>query len=402
LRLYRAAWVLPIAAPPIRRGSVLIDGGRIVGVFHEEAFPHLAGRAVDPEAIDLGNAAILPGLVNAHTHLELSWMRGRIPPSDSMPAWAAQLIALRREQGADPPEPIAGAVVEARAAGTALVGDVTNTLAADRLLGESHLAGAEFFEILGFSAPAPAEQVALAQSTLDALAHGPEWRRSVVPHAPYSVSPDLFRAIAAVAADRSVSVHLGESRDEIEFLQRGTGAWRDLLARVGVWNDRWQPPACGPVEYLARLGLVNERLIAVHGTHLPGSELARLAQAGATLVACPRSNRWTGAGVPPIDRFFASGVRVAVGTDSLASVEDLNLFKELAYLRQLAPHIPPRQLLASATIAGAMALGFATEYGTIEPGKRAELIAVRVPQHVEDVEEYLVNGVEPDAITWLN
>jgi aminodeoxyfutalosine deaminase len=399
--LYRAAWVVPIAVPPIRRGSVLVDDGRVVGVFEDGESPQPSDSAASAEAIDLGNVAILPGLVNAHTHLELSWMRGRIPPSESMPKWAAQLMALRREQGTDPPQPIAAAIAEARAAGTALVGDVTNTLAADRLLVDSALAGVEFFEILGFTAPMPAQQVAQAQFALAALADRSNWRRSVVPHAPYSVSPDLFRAIAAAAGDRPVSIHVGESSDEMEFLQAATGGWRDLLGRIGAWNDEWQAPGCGPVEYLDRLGLVNSRLIAVHGTQLPDSELARLADAGATLVACPRSNRWTGAGVPPIDRFFASGVRVAIGTDSLASVEDLNLFGELAYLRQLAPDVPARQLLHSATIAGATALGFGADYGTIEPGKHAELIAVRVPRDVEDVEQYLVTGIEPDRITWL-
>ena len=399
--LYRAAWVLPIAVPPIRRGSVLTDDERVAGVFKDGELPRFSDSTATVETIDLGDAAILPGLANAHTHLELSWMRGRIPPSDSMPTWAAQLMGLRRERNADPPEPIEQAIAEARAAGTALVGDVTNTLAADRLLGESQLAGAEFFELLGFSAPRPSEQVAEAQSSLAALADRSPWLRSVVPHAPYSVSPDLFRAIAAVAGDRAISVHVGESCDEMEFLETGTGAWRELLGRLGVWSDRWRPPGCGPVEYLDRLGLLNDRLIAVHGTQLADSELARLADAGATLVACARSNRWTGAGVPPIDRFFASGVRVAIGTDSLASVEDLNLFGELAYLRKLAPQIPARQLLASATIAGATALGLSADYGTIEPGKRAQLIAVHIPRHVDDVEEYLVSGVEPTAITWL-
>jgi 5-methylthioadenosine/S-adenosylhomocysteine deaminase len=155
------------------------------------------------------------------------------------------------------------------------------------------------------------------------------------------------------------------------------------------------------VEYLERLGLLNERLVAVHGTQLADAELGRLASSGATLVTCPRSNRWTGAGVPPLERFFASGVRVAIGTDSLASVEDLNLFKELAYIRHLAPHVPAKRLLESATVAGATALGFENEFGTIEPGKRAALIAVDVPSGVEDVEEYLVSGVEPDRIRWL-
>ena len=198
-----------------------------------------------------------------------------------------------------------------------------------------------------------------------------------------------------------MSIHVGESSDEIAFLRNATGAWRELLYRLGAWNDRWEPPGCGPVEYLDRLGLLSDRLLAVHGTQLTNGELSRLATADATLVTCPRSNRWTGAGTPPIERFYSSGVRVAIGTDSLASVEDLNLFREVAYVRDLAPHVPARQILASATIAGAIALGFNKEFGTIEPGKRAALIAVRVPSGVEDVEEYLVSGsIEPDAIRW--
>src|SRR4249919_3619423 len=118
--LYRAAWVLPISGRPIRDGAVLTNGGRIVAVLgREERAQSLGPDSHDSvETLDLGAAAILPGLVNAHTHLELSWMRKRIPPSSSMPAWASKLIALRREQGTDPPAPIADAIRESRAAGT--------------------------------------------------------------------------------------------------------------------------------------------------------------------------------------------------------------------------------------------------------------------------------------------
>lgn len=407
--LYRAAWILPIAARPIRGGSLLTIGGRIAGVFDGPSLPagfgaelqDDAGEAQSIETIDLGDVAILPGLVNAHTHLELSWMRGQVPPSDSLPAWAARLMALRRERGGDPPEPIRDAIAEARRAGTSLVGDVTNTLAADRLLADSELAGATFYELLGFSAASPDDLVKNAESAIERLEPRAGLRRSIVPHAPYSVSPDLFRAIERAAGDRPMSVHLGESGDEMEFLRRGTGAWRELLGRLGVWNDRWEPPGCGPVEYLDRLGLVNDHLIAVHGTQLPDAELARLAAARATLVTCPRSNRWTGAGIPPIDRFYASGVRVGIGTDSLASVEDLNLFEELRYLRTLAPDVPASRLLASATLDGATALGFGGEFGSIEAGKRADLIAVRLPRGLTDVEEYLVRAVSPDKVSWI-
>jgi aminodeoxyfutalosine deaminase len=118
-------------------------------------------------------------------------------------------------------------------------------------------------------------------------------------------------------------------------------------------------------------------------------------------VTCPRSNQWVGAGLPPIERFYRSGVRVAVGTDSLASVGDLNVFSELRLMRQIAPGIPAPDILASATRQGADALGFGDTLGTIEPGKRAELIAVTVPEGANDVEEYLLSGIDPDQVTWV-
>ncbi len=395
---YRAAWILPIAAAPIRGGFVIIDGERIRGV--SDGDDRLSASR-DIETIDLGDVAVLPGLVNAHTHLEFSWVRGQTARFDSMPAWAWSLIALRGKEGADSGAAIEAAIKDARAAGTALVGDVTNTLVPEPLLRDSPLAGAMFYELLGFSAIEPEQVVANAWSTLNHLPARAEWNRTIAPHAPYSVSPDLFRAIGRAARDRPMSIQVGESREEMEFLRTGTGAWRDLLGRLGVWNDRWEPPGCGPVEYLHRLGLLNHRLIAVHGTQLPDEELRRLGAAGATLVTCPRSNRWTGAGIPPIERFYSSGVRLAIGTDSLASVEDLNVFEELAFVRRLAPHVPARRLLESATIAGAAALDLGNHFGTIEAGKRAALIAVRVPPGIEDVEEYLLSGLQPDAITWL-
>jgi cytosine/adenosine deaminase-related metal-dependent hydrolase len=392
MTVYRAAWVLPIVGPPIAGGVVTIDGDVITSV----------GTGGADGAEDLGHVAILPGLANAHTHLELSWMRGQVPPNPSMAAWAASLMALRRTVSHEPPEPIAGAIAEARRTGTALVGDVTNTFATYEPLLDSELSAALFRELLGFNPADPDAIVRSAQDQIAALTPVEWLRPSIVPHAPYSVAPSLMRAIARWNGERPLSVHLGESAQEVEFLRDGTGEWRALLERLGVWNPAWTPPGCGPVQYLDDLGLVNERLLAVHGVQFTDAELARLAVAGATVVTCPRSNRWTGAGAPPIERFYASGVRVAIGTDSLASVEDLNLFAEMAQVRRLAPRLPAARILESATLSGARALGFADELGSLEPGKRAQLLAVSLPADCRDVEEYLLSGIQPADIKWLD
>jgi cytosine/adenosine deaminase-related metal-dependent hydrolase len=310
--------------------------------------------------------------------------------------------AERADRRSPSTESIADAIREARAAGTCLLGDVANSFATYEPLMDSELSAVLFRELLGFSAPDPDALVAAVSGQIADLTPIAWLRPSIAPHAPYSVSPALLQAIARWNAGKPLSIHLGESAQEVEFLRDGTGEWRALLEALGVWSASWTVPACGPVEYLDRLGMVDENLLAVHGVQLTDAELSRLASARATLVACPRSNRWTGAGVPPLERFYASGVRVAIGTDSLASVDDLNLFAELAEVRRLAPGVPAARILESATLAGAQALGFASELGSIEPGKRAQLLAVRLPADVRDVEEYLLGGLEPADVRWLD
>src|SRR5688572_3527614 len=223
--IFRAPWILPIAQPPIANGWVAVENGRIAAIGVPGDAPPKADREHDLDA------AILPGLVNAHTHLELSWMRGQVPPAPSMPQWVERLMALRRTVGHEPPEPIVEAIREARAAGTSLVGDLTNTLAAYEPLADSELSAAIFRELLGFDVPDADAVVAAAREQLDALTPIAWLRPSIVPHAPYSVSPSLLRAIAGEQHETPLSIHLAESSEEVELLRTGAGAWRDLLAR---------------------------------------------------------------------------------------------------------------------------------------------------------------------------
>jgi cytosine/adenosine deaminase-related metal-dependent hydrolase len=228
---------------------------------------------------------------------------------------------------------------------------------------------------------------------------------SLAPHAPYSVSPGLFAAIRAdldAHPGHVTSVHLGESAEEVEFIRTGQGGWRALLQDLGVWDEAWRPADKSPVAYLEDAGFLDSRVLAVHGVQFDGEDLSRLAALGVTIVSCPRSNQHVGVGAPPLEAFYAMDVDVAFGTDSLASAPDLNLFAELAEARRLAPRVPARRLLESATLCGARALRFDRDFGSIEAGKRAHLIAVRVPEGVSDVEEYLVSGIQPSQVTWLD
>lgn len=398
---FHAAWVLPVSGPPIRGGWVEVQQGRVAAVGSD--------GAPDARDVDLGNVAILPGLVNAHTHLELSYLRDEVPPASAFVSWIRGVMSARRRrpdpQAAEIVNAVDQAIDEAVRCGTALVGDISNTLVPFEPLTRSRLGGVLFFELIRFNADEPGALVDDACRQIDALPSHPHVRPSLAAHAPYSVAPRVFRAIREAIDRRPAlpcSVHLSESAEEVEFLQTGGGPWRGLLDELGSWDPRWHPPGVSPVEFLDESGFLDGRVLAVHGVQMTEADLGRLAARGATLVACPRSNQRTGAGTPPIAAFYGSGVRVAVGTDSLASTPDLNVFAELALMRAIAPAVPASRLIESATLQGARALGFEAEYGTISPGKRARLIAVEIPAGLADVEEYLLSGIEPSQVSWLD
>ncbi len=403
--ILRARWVLPIADRPLLNGWVALERGRVAAVGRAGASLPFRDQA---PLVDLGPMVVLPGLVNAHTHLELAWLAGRVGPAASFTAWVRDMLARRRAERPDA-EAVEAAIERAIdahwATGTALVGDVGNTLASVAPLRRSALGGVVFHELLRLRA-SDADEV--LEQGVDAVARAGASTRvaiSLAPHAPYSVSPQLFQGIRSALSRMPFlpsTVHLAESPEEVELLMRGTGPWRQLLEELGAWDPSWQPPRCGPAEYLERMGVLGPRLLVVHGTYLDEAGLARVAASGATLVTCPRSNAHVGVGDPPLDRFYRSGVRIAVGTDSLASVPDLNLFEELAAMRRLAPSVPASRLLDSATREGARALGFEADAGTIEPGRSRSLIAVDLPADLVDVEEYLVGGVPPDRVHWVD
>lgn len=399
----RARWVLPIGQPPIEGGWVAVEDGVIHAIGD--------GRPPSGPVTDLGDTAILPGLINAHTHLELSWLAGRIPAAPSMDVWIRGLMAARRQPPHESMQRVTAAMAlgVARAQGTLAFGDISNTLVTAPVLAEGAPGSVIFHELVGF---APHDAEARAHEGADRVLAAarvaspleppyPHIRPGLAAHAPYSVAPELFAAIDRASRARVLpsSVHLGESPEEVEFLMTGGGPMSAMLKDLGVWREDWVAPRVGPVEYLDRLGILRPELLVVHATQLKPDALAMLAARGCAIVSCPRSNRWVGAGDPPLDDFYASGALVAFGTDSLASVDSLDMFAELAAARAISS-VSDAQLLDSATRGGATALGLGEHFGRITPGLRAPLLAVAVPAGVTDVEQYLVSG-NPETRWWV-
>jgi aminodeoxyfutalosine deaminase len=364
-------WVLPVSGPPIRDGAVVVQGDRIVAVGPAaEVLPGFTGLICET-----GPGAILPGVVNCHVHLEFSALAGKVPPQSRWEDWLELALAA---QGALTAEEIEAAIPQAleslRQSGAALVGEVTNTGSSWPLLKSGPLAYHLFYECLGFDL---LKEVNLSDTFpffRQSEVAGTTWV-SAAAHAPYSVSAPLFRAISAWNSARSgpQMVHLAESQVELAFLAGGNGFFEGLLRRRGRWVPGFQPPGVSPPAYLEGLEFLGSGTLAVHGTQLTPGDCDLLAATKTWLVLCPRANRYTGAGAPPVPDLLKAGVDLALGTDSLAGNWDLNLFGEMLWLYQNFPAWPGALWLRLGTLNGAQALGRDREFGSLEPGKKAAL-----------------------------
>ena len=324
---------------------------------------------------DHGGGAILPGVVNCHVHLEFSALSGKVAPQTRWEDWLEATLAAYGALAPEEVETGIGCGVEALwQSGTILVGEVTNTGASWPFLTAGPLAYHLFYECLGFDL---LEQFKLPEAFPwfgRPEVAGTAWV-SAAAHAPYSVSAPLFRAIAAWNTARSgpQTVHLAESQAEIDFLSGGNGFFEGLLKRRGRWVPEFQPPGAGAAAYLEGLGFLGPRTLTVHGTQLSAADCDLLAGTKTWLVLCPRANRYTGAGVPPVPDLLQAGVNLCLGTDSLAGNWDLNLFGEMLWLYQNFPAWPGALWLRQGTLNGARALGRDQEFGSLEPGKKAAL-----------------------------
>ena len=387
--LLAASWVLPVSGPPIRDGCVAVDEGGIirwVGECGEEA---PAGTLRD-----LGDGVLMPGLVNAHCHLELSHLRDLAQRTSGFVDWVETLV---RERGAASAEDVRRKVASAvravdRDTATVAIGDVSNSLVSVEPLAESRMRAVVFHELLGWDGAQADAVLAAAQARLAGLPPGLAERGVTVKlaaHAPHSVSPELFRALGA--AGGAAAVHLAESSDECRFLLDGGGDWPAFLRRRGLGHVPYTPPGLSPVRYLDGLGALGAGLLAAHAVHADDADLAILAARGVSVVVCPSSNRNLGVGVAPVPALLAAGVRVCLGTDSLASGDELDVAGEMAEISWQYPEVTAAEVVRMATRNGALALGF-DDLGTLEPGRTAALAFAPAAGAIDDPERFVVEG----------
>lgn len=372
--LVTADWVLPIGRPPIREGAVLVRGGMIAAVDSAQTLQadYTGARH------DYPGCVLMPGLVNAHTHLALTCLKGVIP---SMPFadWLSHIpIAYGALTGDDIAASISHGAIKAVASGTTVVGDIAYGPESVAIAADTGLGGTFYWEVLGISPAELAQELYNHEFPTDPTRGcSGRLRCGISPHAPYTSGPDLLKAthLIATAQHAGFAIHAAESDAETQLLSNGTGPLAHLAARLA---HGFEPPKASTVAYLDRLGVLKGAVI-VHGAKVLPTDIPALVRRARGVVLCPRSNEYLQNGKPPAWRYERAAVPLALGTDSLASNHDLDMFEEARALHAMEPRLDAHRLIEMITLGGARVLDMDDEFGTLAPGMQADLAIYRVP-----------------------
>jgi cytosine/adenosine deaminase-related metal-dependent hydrolase len=383
--------VFPMAAPPLEDGAVLVSGDRLVAVGH---WRELRAQASGP-VVDLGDVALLPGLINAHCHLDYTHFAGHIGPPRSFSAWIQGVLALKA--GWSYSEYAASWLDGARQLVRSGCTTVVDIEAVPELLPDAWdgtpLRVISALEMTGVrSQRSAAEILGETLARVEGLAH-PRCRAALSPHAPYSTRPELLTLSAQAARDRGllVTAHVAESEEEFDMFRHGKGAMHQWLKSQRGAED------CGlrtPLAHVDECGLLSPGALVVHANYLETADVERLARSGAHVVHCPQSHDYFSHAPFPMESLRKAGVNVCLGTDSLISVRrvgraelSLDLFNELRLFRRKQPGWSPLDLLSLVTTAAAQAVGRVGEVGILHPGALADLMAVPISGRVEEAAE---------------
>lgn len=404
--VYAARWVLPVDTPPLEDAEVIVEDGLIQAVRPR--------RTPADDCQDFGEAVLMPGLVNAHTHLEYTALRGFL---EDIPFFS-WIRALTAAKAALTPEDWLWSArlgaLECLAAGITTVGDNTDAGVTMHVLSETGLRGIVYQEVFGIDHREPVAPIMAALGAkIETHRRLASERVSVgvSPHASYTIRPALFASLHDFVTNESLptSIHIAESAAESLLMERGEGPFAEMYARRGI---TWEVPRVTPTRYANDMNALGPKTLAIHCVHQTPEDSVLLVSTGAAIIHCPKSNAKLGAGVAPLARWLRTeGLRVGLGTDSAVSNNTLDLFEEMRFALLMAravdediEAVTARDVVRMATLGGAEAMGLGAQIGSVTPGKRADLIAVRLdhPHAVPATDPYaaLVYSVRADDVIW--
>jgi aminodeoxyfutalosine deaminase len=375
--VHRAGWVLINPYEIIENGCVEVENGVIIDVY-EASLQNRTGQ----KTIDHGPGVIMPCLVNAHLHLELSALKNTLSFDHGFPAWVRQLLEKRDAAGqivlASEAQRAARKLIDQ---GTGYIGEISTLGLTREIVRNSGLLGVWFQEVLGSFRP----ETRVEKKEFLSF--------SLAGHAPHTTDPSLLQAVKQQTGAQNLpfSIHLAESDAESQFISGEKGEWGDFLASRGIDTSLWPIGSKSPVQYLDHLGVLDSSTLAVHLLNIDPVDLDILARTRTRICLCPRSNYNLHKRLPNIGKLLEKKLAPALGSDSLASCDSLSIFDEMGFVRRKYPHIDPGQILAMATINGARALGLSHLAGTLDKGKNAAFIYVDISvQNKSELMEHLI------------
>jgi len=385
----KGRYVFPVTSKPVADGFVVVEGDRIVSAGAGDVGTQSKGEKV----FDPGNVAILPGLVNAHAHLDFSELDAPLGERGiGFVDWIQLVLDHRRRTTTSMRQVVALGLEESVRCGVTALGDITQP---DRPPVDSPLEVTSFLELKALSADRVAGEMERARS------HVKRDLAGLSPHAPFTVHPELLTAVVELSAAKRIPVamHLAESSEELEFLRDGGGPFRAFLEGLGYGASGGTLVAhfARPMDYLRRLSTAHRALV-VHGNYLDDEEIAFLGANASrmSVVYCPRSHDWFAHAEYPLRKMLAAGATVAMGTDGRCSTPDLGLLEEMRFIARRHPGVRLDAILRMGTLYGARALGREEEIGSLSPGKRADLAIVALPERdATDPHELIFDSTEP-------
>jgi cytosine/adenosine deaminase-related metal-dependent hydrolase len=396
--IIKARYIVPIDGPVIENGAVSFENERVTGVGPSH-------RRTERTSVDYGDAVICPGFVNAHTHLELSLLAGKVPPGPDFIDWLHRLLAARRNELTT--EQVTAAAMrtgieQSLAAGTTCVGDITTAPERTRpILAESPLSGISYGEVIAIG-NLRGRLTERLEACMSLPFDSQRLRAGISPHAPYTVEPHALRACAQRAQqfNMPLCIHLLESDDERQFTRQAGGRFAQFLRDIGVWDDAVPMSDCEPVELALRTGVLGPSTVIAHANYVTASDMQGIARSGATVAYCPRTHHAFGHPPHRVRALLGLGINVCLGTDSLASNPTLSILDEMRFVRHHDRDLSSDQILRMGTINGARGLGLTDETGSITLGKRADLVVVplETAAGAPDWESILETSAQPLAV----